>query len=243
MQTRTIYSVYKHTFSNGKSYIGVSGNLIKRKQQHINEAFNKNGKAYNFTFKRAIRKYGFNDITTTILFETPNEDTAYLAEVYFIAIFDTYLGNGYNDDKGGRGGKGMLGKNHSQSSINKISQSKQGSKVSAKTKKKMSNSHIGLKHTEESKKKISQSNKGKTKTKEHRMKLSKLRIGKKASLETKKKMSTTHSSTWKIISPSGEEYVVEHLISFCKSHNLNVGCFRRSARQNKLYKGYYIKKL
>lgn len=57
-----------------------------------------------------------------------------------------------------KGNKYHLGKNHSEETKNKISESKKGFKHSEETKKKMSESKKGFKHSEETKLKIRKSN-------------------------------------------------------------------------------------
>ena len=52
---------------NGKIYIGQAQNLGVRYNNHFNNHNNKNLKDYNTKFYRALRKYGFECFTYSIL--------------------------------------------------------------------------------------------------------------------------------------------------------------------------------
>lgn len=54
--------IYKFTNKiNGKSYIGQSINLEKRKKEHEHNCFNPNYCNYGSKFYRALRKYGLEN--------------------------------------------------------------------------------------------------------------------------------------------------------------------------------------
>lgn len=89
-------SVYWHIFPNGKRYIGISSDPVGRW---------KGGRGYDSQpkMKRAIEKYGWDNIKHQILFECVDEYNAGKAEEVLIAAFDTVT-NGYNVSIGGASG-------------------------------------------------------------------------------------------------------------------------------------------
>jgi len=95
--------IYKATSPSGKVYIGISGRFIKRKNEHINSAFNKNSTEYNSTFKKAIRKYGIDKIQWTIIDTALDFSSANELERRYILHFNSYY-RGYNMTLGGSGG-------------------------------------------------------------------------------------------------------------------------------------------
>ena len=108
-------------------------------------------------------------------------------EQYYIKFYDTLYPNGYNLEKGGRGGV------PSEETRRKISQNHRDCSGEK-------NPFYGKQHSEEVKKKISDTHKGKPSNKkgiplseEHKKKLSDKNKGKKLSEETKQKMSEARS--------------------------------------------------
>ncbi len=90
--------IYKHTFSNGKSYIGQTvSSLEARLQRHITET--RNGIS-DYKFNRALKKYKY-DIKSEIL-EVVEETKANDREIYWIAYYDSF-NKGYNSTVGGEG--------------------------------------------------------------------------------------------------------------------------------------------
>lgn len=127
------YTVYMHIFPTNKVYIGIT----KRKPKY---RWN-NGNAYyhNLYMRRAIEKYGWENVKHEILYEGLTKEEAEQKEIELIAKYnsanDMY---GYNIEKGG--------------SVNK--------KISVESKNKMSKSRIGHIVKEETKEKIRQKLKG-----------------------------------------------------------------------------------
>ena len=196
---------------NGKRYIGYSADFEQRKKTHLTNA--KLG--IDSHFYKAIRKHG--EPYWRILQEGPEH---YLPELekWWIRFYNTFHGEGYNMNKGGKGG--MNGWNHSEESLEKMSKSLTGRVHSEETKIRMSESakrrtdrkpHSEetkqkmseaaksrpiYKHTEEAKQKISKASKGRIKSEEERRKLSEANKGRRAwnkgiprSEETKYKIS------------------------------------------------------
>lgn len=92
-----IYSITNNI--NGKMYIGQSIHILSRWKQHIYIALNnleEKTKLYN-----AIRKYGINNFTFTIIKECLIKQLDEL-EKYYISYYNTYE-NGYNMTCGGQG--------------------------------------------------------------------------------------------------------------------------------------------
>lgn len=105
------YIVYKHTCPNGKCYIGITG-------QKPNYRWGR-GSGYNTqVFGRAIKKYGWDNITHEILCEGLTLEEAHTKEIEFIAKYQSCDKNyGYNCNLGGEGG---LGYKHSEESKKKM---------------------------------------------------------------------------------------------------------------------------
>lgn len=100
--------IYKFTNKlNGKTYIGQTNNIQKRKNSHKSESFNPRANGYNLPFHAAIRKYGWDSFDFKILEEI--DDTfgrEYLneRERFFIKYYRSLKDeNGYNVTEGGDG--------------------------------------------------------------------------------------------------------------------------------------------
>ena len=89
------YSVYCHTFPNGKRYIGITNNAENRWR---------NGDGYKHQKKiwNAIVKYGWDNIRHEILIDGITKEKAQELEKKLIAEFDS-IKNGYNVSAGGEG--------------------------------------------------------------------------------------------------------------------------------------------
>ena len=87
------YSVYCHTFPNGKKYVGISSDCEKRWR---------NGKGYETQPKmdRAIKKYGWSNVRHDIVLNGLTREQANDLEKWLIAEFDC-IENGYNATIGG----------------------------------------------------------------------------------------------------------------------------------------------
>ena len=87
------YSVYCHTFPNGKRYVGISSDCENRWR---------NGKGYETQPKmdRAIQKYGWENIKHDIVLSGLSKEQANELEKYLISELNT-IQNGYNVTIGG----------------------------------------------------------------------------------------------------------------------------------------------
>lgn len=139
------YVVYRHTAPNGKVYIGISRNAIKRWN---------NGRGYknNFHFYNAILKYGWDNIQHEILYTGLSKMEACEKEIALIAAHGSANPDfGYNNTCGGEC------YNHTPQAKRRMSEAHKGK---------------GHNHTKESKKRISDAHKGKTFSVESRAKMS-----------------------------------------------------------------------
>lgn len=90
------YSVYKHTCPNGKIYVGMTGNDIKKRWA------NGYGYKHNIYFYRAIQKYGWANIKHEILFVGLTKEEAEQKEISLIAHYKSNNPSfGYNIENGG----------------------------------------------------------------------------------------------------------------------------------------------
>lgn len=118
-----MYTVYKHTTPNGKVYIGITSIDVRRRWA--------NGYKHNPYFTNAILKYGWENIKHEILFTNLTKEEACQKEIELIAEYKSNQKDfGYNLSIGG--------------------ESHTGCKVSAESRKKMSEAHKGKKQSKES---------------------------------------------------------------------------------------------
>lgn len=87
------YCVYEHVFPNGKRYIGISNNPVKRWRN--GEGYSTQPKVY-----RAIKKYGWDHIQHNIIIKRLTQEQAKTLEKYLIALLNT-IEHGYNETIGG----------------------------------------------------------------------------------------------------------------------------------------------
>lgn len=116
---RPLSGIYKIDFPNGKSYIGLSNNMLKRMYSH-----NEKDYALNRLVGNAINYYG--PITEFEVLEEISPDNRELMnerEKYWIALYHTWIGdpqcNGYNATQGGDGGVILPGVENPNASLNK----------------------------------------------------------------------------------------------------------------------------
>lgn len=158
---------------NNKIYIG--------KEVRVRENYFGSGKIIQL----AIKKYGKENFTKSVLEICNNKVELSLREIYWIAFFDsTNKKIGYNINKGGEGGN-ILGRKLSDETKEKIRQANLGRKDDDNRKKKISNSLKGRTVNTETKEKISASIKSSKKYKDSRLKIT----GIKHTIEHKQKIS------------------------------------------------------
>lgn len=88
---------------NGKRYVGQTiHSLAVRKRQHIGASKNKNRKEFH-AFQAAISKYGEENFSWEILFESENPAELDKMEIFYIKELKTFGNLGYNLTMGGGG--------------------------------------------------------------------------------------------------------------------------------------------
>lgn len=185
------YYVYMHISPNGKRYIGITQNYLKRWN---------NGLGYyrNKYFYNAIQKYGWDNFEHIILFENLAKEEAEQKEIELIAHYKSNQNEyGYNHAQGG--------------SVNS------GYKLSNETKLKLSNSHKGIHYKRRpiSKEHNEKLQEGRKKYYEKNKFISPMK-GKKHSEETKEKMSKSHKNR-NIDYWYGKSFTEEHKNKISKS--------------------------
>jgi len=161
-----IYTIYRAVnLVNGKSYVGFTGNFIRRKVEHCNLI----GNCRLFVY--ALRKYGVENFQWYIEYETPDRDFAQtIMEPYCISLYASYCKkNGYNLSKGGEGNPGadqlgeknsFFGRKHTQETKDKIRQRKLGRIQPAHEKESQRKAQLGHVVSEETKEKLRKKNMG-----------------------------------------------------------------------------------
>lgn len=171
------YTIYKHTFPNGKVYIGQTFRNVEARWA------NGNGYYSQELMKKAIQKYGWENIKHEILFENLTKEEADNKEKELIKYYNSANSKyGYNVALGGNSSDSisdatrkkmsehhadvsgennpMYNKKHNPESIKKMSEIKKGKVYSLETRKRMSESSKGMKHTKETREKMSKSQLG-----------------------------------------------------------------------------------
>lgn len=120
------YIVYRHISPSGKVYIGITSSKVELRWNH--------GKGYSGSkkFKRAINKYGWNNIRHEILLKNISKEEAIYTERYLIRWYKIH-NISYNITDGGEGVVGVkkeenhyYGKHLSLEHKKHISESKRG---------------------------------------------------------------------------------------------------------------------
>ena len=171
------YTVYVHTFPNGKRYVGITGNKPEVR-------WGVHGKCYmrkcdgNYVQPRmayAILKYGWENVVHEILFEGLTKEDAEQKEIELISFYKSNLGEfGYNIESGGHANK------TSEETRKKLSEVLRGKPKTEEHKKNLSKARVGVSHpiSEETKRKMSVAMIGHPVTEATRRKLSESRKGK-----------------------------------------------------------------
>lgn len=155
-----MYTVYCHVFPNGKRYVGITRTSVDRRWG--------NGENYSSCplVYRAIKKYGWENVSHEILTEVSTLKEAEDKERHFIKVFDTQNPvHGYNvlpgadvsdnsatDEMRQKLGNGWRGKHRSEEEKRKISRG-----VRRTFSREESNGHYGLTASEATKEKMSES--------------------------------------------------------------------------------------
>lgn len=196
-----LFYVYAHITPSNKIYIGITS------RPNINDRWGKNGNNYNenIYFKRAIKKYGWDNIQHIILFENLSKEVACECEKYLIAKYNTTDRKyGYNIQIGGL--SGTAGIVMSDEVRKKISDKNRGRKLTDEQRKHISDGLKSIPHSKEHNENVSKALKGKYVkelspvygkkfTDEHRRKISESLKGHKPTMPEEKFVAVTHSES------------------------------------------------
>lgn len=242
------YLIYKYTSPSGKSYIGQTNDIVRRRSQHRTT----NGCPH---LKRAIDKYGYDNFIFEILEESLTIEEANTKEEYYIDKYSSLAPNGYNLHTGGL--------NHSVSEITRerlrISSSGEnnpnfGKKHSDETKAKIGLSSknrtpwmVGKSHSEESIEKMRISSTGKYHTEETKLKIKNATTGENHPLfgttrseDTKAKLREKNSRAYVITFPNGNVETIKNMKQFSETHNLNASAMSAVAKGKKSHHRGFI---
>ena len=114
------YVVYRHTFPNGKSYIGITSQYPYWRRWRAGSGYLTQPKMYN-----AIKKYGWENIHHEVLAEGLSLTEANRVEQEMVAKFDSVT-NGYNVSSGGGGTYGIPCSEETRSKIGSANRGKPG---------------------------------------------------------------------------------------------------------------------
>ncbi len=205
------YSVYVAVCTiTGRSYVGYTGQtLAHRRGQHLDEA--RSGTQKCRYFHSALRKYGADAFTWTVVYKSSAKSKALAEEIRLISEIKDTTGGVYNLTAGGEApecseesrnkmsiwmsanrlgpNNPNYGKPRDPTTREKIRVSNTGQLRSAETKQILSESHKGLRLSEQSKQKISVSLTGRVRSTEHCENIAKSKKGHTVSEATRKKIS------------------------------------------------------
>lgn len=116
------YILYKHTFPNGKVYIGITGKSVEIRWRSDGSGYRQQRRMWN-----AIKKYGWSNIKHEVLFTQLTAKEAYEKEKELIAQYKSNNNKyGYNNSAGGE--QSALGFKHSTKTRQKCKNAKMGEK-------------------------------------------------------------------------------------------------------------------
>lgn len=145
------FEVYMHLFPNGKRYVGITCQGVLNRWSH--------GSGYSGYVRKAIDKYGWENVRHFVLKRTFDEKQAKQKEKQLITKYHSNNPKfGYNQTMGGDGTVGFKQPKHVKEAVSRANSERVWSEES---KKRASEAKLGRTFTEEHKRKIGESRKGK----------------------------------------------------------------------------------
>lgn len=221
--------IYKITcLPTGKFYIGSSANMGERCAEH--RRLLRLGKHQNRYLQNAWNKYGQSAFIFEVV-ELCASNILLEREQHWIDAEQPFGGKGFNIAV--IAAKPPVRHGQSEETKAKISRSRMGIRPNAETRTKLSVAKRGKlrkPHSDETRAKIAEAIRGQTRSPELRAKISaklKGRLptfkGRSHSAESRAKMGSAKSKAYIATDPSGNEYEVFGLTSFCHEHGLHPG--------------------
>lgn len=176
-----MYKVYAHVFPNDKVYVGITSQTLEKRWR--------NGKGYSRTqplMRKAINKYGWNNIRHVLLYDNLSKECAEDIEEHFIKdlkLFSTDYG--YNTTMGGNANV------PTEETKKLMSQKVQEKWEDDSYREKAIHSMKNKKRSPEARKNISKAQRERFKDEEQRRRISEAQKGKKRTEQAKKKTSET----------------------------------------------------
>lgn len=218
------YVVYTHTFPNGKKYVGITC-------QGVNLRWRREGKGYTTQKRvfRAIQKYGWDNISSEIIYNGLSKHKAEIEEINLIKLYNTTNKlYGYNTANGGN----SAGRNSAETRA-KISAAKKGVKMSEEAKMNMSIAQTGRKQTDKTKKLLSEMRKGIHKSEETKIKISETIKSNdyemqrwRDILKTQRKPIIQYDMNNKKVNKFASISIASHYTGICRN-NINNCCLKR----------------
>lgn len=238
-----IYTIYKATnITNNKCYIGFDSNWPKRKTDHKSES-HKNDKI----FHKAIRKYGWENFSWEILYQSFDYDyTKNTMETHFIIEYKSFVGfidcNGYNATMGGEGTRGIKHSNERKQYQSQVMTNLRNDKNSIYNSLEYKEKQKQIRNSKEYKEKHKKSCNAPESIERNSNAIKSMWADKNSIFNTKEyrhNLANSISKTYIITCPDGKEIKIKNLSEFCKENNLHSGCMVHVAKgRQKIHKGY-----
>lgn len=156
------YFVYRHTFPNGKVYIGITGKKRPEDRWHGGRGYKNNRRLFN-----AIQKYGWDNIVHEVVAAGLSREEAEREEIRLIAEFKSASPeHGYNLAAGGKSNSGFR---HREETKKRISASLCGSEFSKERREHLSEAQKKLWEDPQHRKRMRDLHVGKMSGKNHPM--------------------------------------------------------------------------
>lgn len=229
----------------GMSYIGQTTRSLKeRKSAHLKRA-----KLSSLKFYNAIKKYGEEAFSWTVLKLCKTREELNFWEEFYINRYNTMAPDGYNLTSGGKGSLGLKHRKETKELLSRINSGK-------------NNPHYGIQLSEETKRKIGDANRGREMPESFGKQISKrlkklwevpdsdYRKGQSISRSIAHKGKTVgrdngNAKSYIFIDPDNKAHFwVDGFIRFCKTHELGISSMKRVLANKSIqghHKGWKVK--